>query len=269
MTRPGLLTPTAVVVALLAATAAPPARADVIVSPPGANVLGNGQGVAPFTNKGDTDGNRYQQVYSSSFFSGVGSNLLITDVAFRLKQPSLGGAITANLSLSNVVIRLSTTSRNADTDFPNGLSGDLALNPGADARTVYSGPLTLTSSRPSGVNNFDFLIPFQTPFSYQPGRGNLLLDVTIPAGASVTTTGSIGFTQLDSFTDGFPSRDGTASATDANLLDGLTVGSNSTTGAVTRFTVQALPTPEPTTLVVFSVGLGVTSLVVRRRRRTV
>ncbi len=268
MTRPGWYRP-AVMMALAAAclaAAAAPSRAAFVTSPPGDGVAGNGQGVAPFTTVGDTNGNRYQQIYSSGFFAGVGSSQAITAVAFRPKQGAFGTFIGSSLILSDVTVRLSTTRRNADTDFPNGLSGDLALNVGADVRTVFSGPLTLTTSRllfDTGVGTFDFLIPFQTAFNYVPGSGNLLLEVIIPAGATVRSNGS-SFTQLDSFTDGFPSRDGTASATDANLLDGLTVGSNSTTGAVTRFTTVS--TPEPASLTVLAgATLGLAAAVRRRR----
>lgn len=241
--------------------------AGIIFSPPGGSTAGNGQGVGPFTNVGDTNGNRYQQVYSSSFFSSVGPVQLITDVAFRPKQGALGTFIGNRLTLSDVIVRLSTTPRNADTDFPNGLNADLATNPGADAQTVYQGALTLTTDRLFGdpdVEDFDFLITFQNPFIYQPGLGNLLLEVIIPAGAVVGSNGR-NFTQLDTFTDGFPSRDGTASATDANLLDGLTVGSNSTTGAVTRFSTTAIP--EPASVIVFGGGIGLTLLATWRRRR--
>ncbi len=244
-----------------------PAVAGFIFSPPGGTTSGNGQGVAPFANVGDTNGNRYQQVYSSSFFSSVGPRHRIDSVAFRPKQGALGSFIGNTLTLSDVIIQLSTTRRNADTDFPNGLNADLATNPGADARVVYRGALTLTTDRLFGdtdVEDFDFLINFQDSFVYDPSAGNLLLEVIIPAGALVGSNGR-NFTQLDSFTDGFPSRDGTASATDANLLDGLTVGSNSTTGAVTRFGTTVVP--EPASAVVFGGGVGLAAVAAWRRRR--
>lgn len=256
-----------VLVAVVALASAAPCSAGVIVSPPGPNVAGNGMGVAPFTNPGDTNGNRYQQVYSSAFFAGGGPVQLITDVGFRPKQGAFLNLIGNTLNISNVTVRLSTTPRAADTNFPNGLNADLATNVGADAMTVYQGALTLTTDRLFGdtdVEDFDFLIQFQNPFLYQPGRGNLLLELIIPPTATVTSNGTIGFTQLDSFTDGFPSTDGTASAFDANLLDGLTIGSNSTTGAVTRFSTTPVATPEPTTLALFG-GLALGLLGVRRR----
>ncbi len=57
---------------------------------------------------------------------------------------------------------------------------------------------------------------------------------------------------------------GTASATDANLRDGSTVGSNSTTGVVTRFSSTAVP--EPATLAVFG-GLALAGVLGSRRRK--
>ena len=245
---------------------ASPGRADLITSPPGNGVSGNGQGVAPFTDVGDTNGNLYQQIYSSAFFAGVGPVQSVSAVAFRPKQGAFGGVIGSTLTVSELVLQLSTTARNADTDFPSGLNGDLATNPGADARTVFRGPVTLTTSRglfDPGVANFDYFIAFQSAFTYRPGAGNLLLEVEIPAGAVVGSNGRF-FPALDSFTDAFPSRDGTASATDADLTDGLSVGSNSTTGAVTQFTttaVTAVPAPAPAIL------LGVGGLLVAALRR--
>jgi len=261
MTRSAFTLALMVLVAFVA-----PGRAAFVFSPPGDGVAGNGQGVAPFADVGDTNGNRYQQVYSSDFFTGVGPVQQISAVAFRPRQGAFGSFIGNTLTVSNLIVRLSTTPRNADTDFPNGLSNDLATNLGADARTVFSGPVTLTTTRllfDTGVGNFDFLITFQNPFTYRPGQGNLLLEVTVPAGAVVGSNGNF-FTQLDSFTDGFPSRDGTASATDADLTDGLSVGSNSTTGVVTRFTT--IPTPVPATGLLFAGG-AVALLGAARRRR--
>lgn len=249
---------------------AAPAQASVIVSPPGANTAGTGQGVDPFANRGDTNGNRYQQIYSSDFFTAVGPLQQISEVAFRPRQGALGNFIGNTLTISNLIVRLSTSGRTPDTDFPTGLSADLDLNPGADARTVFSGPITFTTDRLFGdtdVEDFDFRIVLQNGFLYQPGLGNLLLEVIIPAGATVQTNGLIGFTQLDNFTDGFPSRDGTASATDVNLTDGLSVGRNSTTGVVTRFVSTAVP--EPATVVVFAGGLVAAAVAIRRRVRAV
>ena len=147
------------------------AQAAVITIPVGSDVAGNGQGFAPFTTVGDTNGNRYQQIYSSAFFLSGGGAQSILDVAFRPKQGAFGSFIGSSLTISNLIVRLSTTGRNADTDFPNGLSGDLDLNPGADALTVFQGPITLTTDRllcDTDVEDFDFRIAFQNAFLYRP-----------------------------------------------------------------------------------------------------
>ncbi len=222
---------------------------------------------------GDTNGNRYQQVYSSSFFAPVGPQQEITSVAFRPKQGAFLTFIGSTLNISNITIQLSTTPRNADTDFPNGLNADLASNVGPDATVVYSGPLSLSTDRVLGdndVEDFDFLINFATPFLYRPELGNLLLEVIIPPGAIISSTNAAGarannFPQLDTFTDGFPSRDGTASANDANLLDGLTIGSNTTTGVVTQFQTTAVP--EPASLVLWGLISAAGGVAVWRRPR--
>lgn len=232
-----------------------PADAGVmtVTSPPGDGVDGNGQSDRPFTNGGDANGNRYQQVYSSTFFESGGGLQSISAVAFRPRQGAFGNFIPASVTFRGLTVTLSTTPRSADTNFPTGLNADLATNVGPDLTTVFSGDITLSTDRQlfdTDVEDFDFLIPLQTPFLYRPSLGNLLLEVIVPARSDAVSNR---FTQLAQFTDGFPSMDGTASANDANLLNDSapfgTVGSNSTTGAVTQFTTQAVP--EPATMVSF------------------
>lgn len=242
-----------------------PAAAATVTSPPGDGVDGNGQSERPFTRVGDSDGNRYQQIYSADFFSADGPLQTIDSVAFRPRQGALGSFIGNSVTFSDITFNLSTTPRTADTNFPTGLNADLDLNVGLNNTTVFSGPLTLTTDRAFGdtdVEDFDFRIDFTQEFIYAPATGNLLLEVIIPAGSSVSSNGT-NFTQLAQFTDGFPSTDGTASANDADLTDGLSVGSNSTTGAVTQFTTTAVP--EPTSLAL----LGGSLLLGLRRRRLV
>jgi hypothetical protein len=229
-------------------------RAAVVVVPnANASTLGNGQGMNPFRTYG-TGGNRYQQVYSSGQFGNFSSSESITGIAFRAKQPTVGSFIGNSVTVSNVLIRLSTTSASDSV----GLDATFANNIGANAATVYSGMLTLTTSA-AGTTAIDYSFSLQTPFTYNKSMGNLLLDVTIPDNATVSGNGSIGFSQFDTVTDAFPSADGTSSAFGATGSG--TIGSNSTTGVVTRFTSQAIPAPGMA--VIFSAaGL----FAVRRRR---
>ncbi|NIP17252.1 MAG: hypothetical protein GWM87_03150, partial [Xanthomonadales bacterium] len=61
---------------------------------------------------------------------------------------------------------------------PGSLSLTFADNIGSDNTVVFSGPLTLTSADIGGPpRDFDIIINLQTPFFYDPGDGNLLLDV--------------------------------------------------------------------------------------------
>ena len=73
--------------------------------------------------------------------------------------------------------RLSTTSAE-----PGAMSSTFADNLGDDATIVYSGPITWSTPgqlNADGVNGFDYLITFTTPFSYDPALGNLLVEYTI------------------------------------------------------------------------------------------
>jgi hypothetical protein len=236
------------------------ARADIVVTPAAdATALGNGQTMSPFHNQG-TGYSRYQQVYSNSLFSGFAASESISGIAFRAKQSAFGTFITGNISVSDIIITASTTQASDSV----GLSANLDNNVGPDSTVVYSGPLTVNASSP-GSTLIDYTINFQTPFVYTKGAGNLLLQFVIPATATVSTTGSIGFSQLDTVTDTFPSADGISSASSADPTQ--PVGSNSTTGLVTKFVgtpAAGGAVPEPMSLGIL--GLGTIALGLRRRR---
>jgi hypothetical protein len=153
--------------------------AQVVVPSDLATVEGNIDNAFPF-NVPDASF-RYQQVYAASDFASLSAPQLITEIAFR-PDGVFGEPFTT--TIPSVQIRLATT-----TTPPDGLSSVFANNVGADDAIVFAGALTLSSSFAGPVGGpkaFDVVIPLQTPFVYNPARGNLLLDMRVFSG--VTTS---------------------------------------------------------------------------------
>jgi uncharacterized protein (TIGR03382 family) len=239
-------------VALAATTTT--ARAAVVVAPNSlTNAMGNGQGMGFLRGYG-AGGKRYQQVYTSANFGGFTASESISKIAFRAKQALFGTFIGNSVTVSNIIITMSTTSKNDVTT----LDPTFANNTGSNAMVVYSGSLTLTTAT-AGTTAFGYVINLQSGFVFNKGDGNLLLDFVIPDNAIVSGNGTIGFSQFDTITDAFPSGDGIGSATGAS--GSATIGSNSTTGLVTQFTSTAVPTPGAAAL------LALGGVVLGRRRR--
>ena len=140
--------------------------ATVVVPNANATAEGNINNVVPFDcGQASYPSMRYQQVYSGAQV-GAGS---ISQMAYR-------DGIFPSTVIPNVTIRLSTTSKAV-----TGLDPVFANNVGSDVTTVFSGDLTLSGANFSAVPGpFDIVIPFQTPFAFNPAAGNLLFDVTIP-----------------------------------------------------------------------------------------
>lgn len=241
----------------LAITSVAASAATVAVPNANAATLGNGQSNNPLGNERASGGGRYQQVYDAGQFSSFGASESINQIAFRAKQPLFGAFINNSVTVSNVQIQLSTTSKSAAFNDANYISNQFANNIGADVKTVYSGSLTLTTPT-SGTSLFGYVINLQTPFTYSKASGNLLLDFIIPDNASVTDNGTIGYAQLDTVTDNLATSDGVASAFGATGSG--TIGANSTTGLVTQFMTVV---PEPTSLAAMATGL----IAAARRRR--
>jgi hypothetical protein len=176
----------------------------------------------------------YQQLYAASAFS---SPFNVTSLGFESAVIRSPGSETLNLTIG-----LSTTS--ASLAAP---SGTYAANKGADFKTVFSGPVTFTAL---ANGTFDLVIPV-TPFTYDPSKGNLLVDII--AG---TSSGS----GIASFTFG-PSTNvsrvfnlgGIPGSTEIGISEGL----------LTRFGAAAVP--EPASLVAF--GTGALLLLAGYRRR--
>lgn len=195
-------------------------------------------------------GMRYQQVYASSQFSGP---VTIDEIDFR-NGIFVDEAFTS--TISNIQISLSTTSTSVD-----GLSSTFASNTGADNTLVYSGSLTLSSTNAAGPGNthvFDIAIHLQTPFTYNPANGNLLLDVDNLSGANAAIN-------LDFFDAVNTAGDPVSRVWGTEGQPNATTGTVDTIGLITRFdTVAAVP--EPGTILF--AGLGMAGLLAWRKRTT-
>jgi len=140
----------------LACLAVAPAMADTLIigNPPDS---GSGNSF-PF---GSAYNAEYQQVYSSSAFSGA---IQITDLYLYNTQYDSGATSTPS---GTYTVSLSTTSAGVGS-----LSPTFANNIGANNTQVFSG--SIQQAWQFG-NTLD--IHFTTAFNYDPGAGNLLLDV--------------------------------------------------------------------------------------------
>jgi len=144
---------------------------------------------------------RLQEVYSASHF---GDSATIYGMAFRMDHwllTAAGGTgeastqsaaatnqwpaqITAAPGVASVIgedfygevklnVRLSSTAK-----APDALSSTFSENIGTSETVVFDGVATFTAGTGATPNGFDIMIHFQPPFAYDPGIGNLLVDIT-------------------------------------------------------------------------------------------
>ena len=241
--------------AMLVTAALPALAADIVTVTPANPPSGEAQGPAPFTYRGST-GARTQQVYASSLFSGTQT---LTGLAFRSTPGFRNGA-----DYGNVVITLSTTGFGDETGTP--LSSNFSDNIGADVTIVYSGALSFAAAASDG---FDYVVNFTDGFAYDPSMGNLLLDVLIPTGTTVSGPGFF----LASFDTANQFNDGVYSVN--SVFDGSAIsGFANTAGAITQFTGVASDgtasgtVPEPATWALMLAGFGMAGVALRRRIAT-
>jgi hypothetical protein len=229
----------------------PAAGAVMIVAPNGLeNTEGNSNNCFPFTGCSPID--RYQQVFDSSQFAALPQPELITEIAIR---PDAQFGTAGTVSFSNVMLSLSTTSA-----APDALSSSFAANIGADATTVYSGALTLTTANTgpaAGPRDFDVVISFLVPFLYDPSAGNLLLEFrnfgTRTGGNIFDATNVLG--------------DGTSRVYAFNDPNAAT-GNVNTLGFVARFGTQpAAAVAEPGMLALLGLILLAAGAILYRRNR--
>lgn len=144
-------------------------RAQVVVPNDLANAEGPSGNQFPWACQ-LANGIRYQQFFASSQFDGP---MEIGGLRYRVREGANGFSST---TIPNVLITLSTTNAT-----PDSFSTTYAENVGPDVTVVYNGPLTISGTACEvGPCPFDIIIDLQTPFTYTPVIGTLLLDVTIP-----------------------------------------------------------------------------------------
>ena len=182
----------------------------------GVNNGGNG---FPFGASG-TPGNRYQEAYSSSLFSGP---ITITGIDF------FRSGVNGTLWGGTFLLSLSTISANV-----NSLS-NVFFNSNLGANNALFASMTLSGAAPA-VLSFT-----GGPFLYDPSQGNLLLDISIANLANNSPSAA------------FEDENGSGPPTIARYQNfGFgTVGY----GLVTQFDAGAVATPEPGTLGLLGVAL--------------
>jgi uncharacterized protein (TIGR03437 family) len=152
--------------------------------------------------------------------------------------------------VSSFKITLSTTQVGPNTNNGKSLpSLTYANNIGPDATTVYNGPLSGSSAGCNGPApcSFDIVVPFSTPFSYDPNKGRLLVDF-LGSAPIVPPTGSLDAEQYPDTVSsnayvvtGDPALAAATSALIGGVVFGLDIAAAGPVPTVTSVTNSAAP----------------------------
>jgi hypothetical protein len=194
----------------------------------------------------DNSPSRYQEVVAASQFSQFTSPITIIALGFR----SAVNTGPVSFQAASEQITLSTTQASANTKSGALLSTTFANNVGPDATQVFSGTLFGSAPGCSGPAPcpFNLVIQFTTPFTFDPTKGNLLMDI-VASGAVAGSTGSFdaeGFPNTTNST--IVSVAGTPSQSTGTLSPGGYVTEIQTAGATYYFPQLAFGTGWQTTL---------------------
>ena len=184
----------------------------------------------------------YQQVYASSAFSGA---IAITSLEFY-NTISDNGATAMNSGTWN--ISLSTSPANW-----NSLSSTFASNIGTGNTLVFSGNLSQ-----AWAFGDTLVVNLTTPFTYDPSKGNLLMDVSV---SGTTNAGGTIYFDTNGYNGGGFNGDTILGRV---YNDGVV---NYGYGLVTGFNETGISVPEPLTLSLFGAGLA-GAAAMRRRKKT-
>ena len=201
------------------------------------------------------DQERNQIVIDDSVFGGFGGPVVIDSMALRLDKRSQATSAT----FDDITVQLSTA-----VTTPSTFSTTLADNVGSDVVTVRSGPMTLSSA--SGVadpSQFDILVPFLVPFTYDPLAGDLLFDWVY------TGHFNNGIFQLDmNWNDAAPHVNTVAYNADAvPVPDGFAEAFRRGASLVMQFSVSAVnPEPSAVLLAMWALLLPWRHLLSQKRR---
>ena len=164
---------------------------------------------------------RIQQVVGSGQFAQA-----ITITGLRVRAAAGKGPV--NYKYASEKVTLSTT-----PVFPNTANGHALpsatfdKNTGPDAVTVYNGPITASSPgcAAPGPCPFDMEFTFTTPFTFDPNKGRLLIDIVTSAttGAPVGSLDGVVFPDSSSSSVAFIAGDPT-NANGSLTLGGLVLG---------------------------------------------
>jgi hypothetical protein len=190
---------------------------------------------------------RFQQVFAASQFAGLPSGQR-TIVSFAMRPDA---SVTAPISftLADTVLKMSTTSRK-----PGELSTAFSENVGTDEVVVFQGDLSfsIANTGPAeGPKNFDMVLQLQTPFTYDPTKGNLIFEL-------VTRGTELVVSQMTDFV----SAPSSIFEEVAAFTEGAQVATGRWGGNVIGFTFV----PEPSCVSLFCVGIFTFACCNRRRR---
>jgi hypothetical protein len=191
---------------------------------------------------------RFQQLFAASQFASLPPGQ--RTIASFAMRPDASVTAPVSFTLSDTVIRMSTTNRN-----PGELNDSFADNVGTDAVVVFAGDLSLSTANTgpaAGPKDFNFVFPLQRPFTYDPSAGNLIFDVetagtnlVISQTTDFAVSTALGFEEIAAFTAG------------AELATGRWGGN------VIQFTFV----PEPPSLILICLGAFTLNNSRRKRQR--